>query len=61
MTVLFPSFRKVIGRAAYRELGEQFEEEEHRRFGEEGFEKTVGEVASIEAGLGIADLSRFTP
>ena len=57
----FPAFRKVIGRAGYRELGEQFEEEEHRRFGEDGFEKTVAEVAGIEAALGIADLSRFTP
>ena len=26
-TVLFPAFRDVVGRAAYRELGEQFEEQ----------------------------------
>jgi len=60
-TVLFPAFREVIGGAAYRELGESFEEEEHRRFGEHGFEDTVAEVARLEEALGIGDLARFTP
>jgi len=44
-----------------RELGEKFEDEEHARFGEEGFEKTVAEVARLEAAFGIADLASFTP
>jgi len=60
-TVLFPAFRGVVGGAAYRELGEQFEEQEHARFGEHGFEGTVSEVAELEAALGIADLASFTP
>ena len=60
-TVLFPAFRGVVGRAAYRELGERFEAQEHARFGEGGFEKAVTEVARLEAVFGIADLSRFTP
>lgn len=60
-TVLFPAFRTVVGKDAYRELGEQFEDEEHRRFGEHGFETTVAEIAKLEAVLGIADLARFTP
>jgi hemerythrin-like domain-containing protein len=60
-TVLFPAFRSTLGRAAYRELGEQFEEQEHTRFGEHGFENTVSEVARLEATLGIADLASFTP
>jgi hemerythrin-like domain-containing protein len=60
-TVLFPAFRAVIGRGAYRELGETFEEQEHARFGEHGFEKTVAEIAQLEATLGIADLAKFTP
>jgi hemerythrin-like domain-containing protein len=59
-TVLFPSFRAVVGAFAYRELGEQFEDEEHARFGEHGFEATVGEVARLETALGIGDLARFT-
>jgi hemerythrin-like domain-containing protein len=60
-TVLFPAFRSVVGGAAYRELGEQFEEEEHARFGEHGFERTVTEIAKLEAMLGIGDLASFTP
>lgn len=60
-TVLFPAFRGVIGAAAYRELGEAFEEQEHSRFGEGGFERTVADVAELEEELGIADLASFTP
>jgi hemerythrin-like domain-containing protein len=58
-TVLFPAFREVLGNHAYRELGEKFEDNEHARFGEHGFENTVAEVARLEAALGIADLARF--
>ena len=44
-----------------KELGEQFEKEEDRLFGDEGFEKTVDQVAAIEKQLGIYDLAQFTP
>ena len=60
-TVLFPAFRGIVGRAGYRELGEQFEDKEHELFGKQGFENTVAEVARLEATLGIGDLARFTP
>lgn len=60
-TVLFPAFRDVVGRGAYRELGEQFEEKEHELFGEQGFEDTVREIARLEIALDIGDLTRFTP
>jgi hemerythrin-like domain-containing protein len=60
-TVLFPAFRDVVGNSAYRELGEQFEDREHEKFGDKGFENTVGEVAKLETALGIEDLDKFTP
>lgn len=60
-TELFPAFRELLGDSEYRELGEHFEKEEHQRFGEHGFEKTVTEVARIERALGIEDLTKFTP
>jgi hemerythrin-like domain-containing protein len=59
-TVLIPAFRMVIDTNEYRELGEKFEDEEHKRFGEGGFEKTVAEVAHLEDSLGIGDLAKFT-
>jgi hemerythrin-like domain-containing protein len=60
-TVLFPALYKLIGVKEVKELGEQFEKEEHRLFGEEGFERTVDEVAAVEKQLGIDDLAKFTP
>ncbi|CAN92028.1 hypothetical protein predicted by Glimmer/Critica [Sorangium cellulosum So ce56] len=60
-TVLFPALRALVGGKAYAELGEQFEDKEHRMLGEGGFEKAVAEVTELEAALGIADLASFTP
>lgn len=59
-TVLFPAFREVVGRSAYHDLGEQFEDKEHELFGEKGFQNTVAEIARLEVALGIADLAMFT-
>jgi hemerythrin-like domain-containing protein len=60
-TVLFPALHKLIPARQMKDLGEQFEKEEDRLFGEEGFEKTVEQVAAIETQLGIHDLAQFTP
>ncbi|MGC4068395.1 MAG: hemerythrin domain-containing protein [Polyangiaceae bacterium] len=60
-TVLFPAFRVVVGSSGYPELGERFEEQEHRQFGDHGFERVVAQVAELELALGIHDFSNFTP
>jgi hemerythrin-like domain-containing protein len=60
-TVLFPAFRSLVSKKEYEDLGDAFEEKEHRLFGKEGFEKVVAEVAGLEKELGIYELSRFTP
>jgi len=60
-TVLFPALHKIVPAKHLKDLGEQFEKEEDRLFGDEGFEKTVDQVAAIEKQLGIYDLARFTP
>jgi hemerythrin-like domain-containing protein len=60
-TVLFPALHKVMPAKQMKDLGEQFEKEEDRLFGDEGFEKTVDQVAAIEKQLGIEDLDQFTP
>jgi hemerythrin-like domain-containing protein len=59
-TVLLPAFRRTLDDKAYRELGEKFEEREHQKFGEGGFEDVVARVAKIEAALGVDDLAKFT-
>jgi len=60
-TVLFPALHELISPPEYEELGEKFEAREHQLFGEEGFEKTVEEIAGLEKKVGLYELSRFTP
>jgi hemerythrin-like domain-containing protein len=60
-TVLFPAFRKIVSQHEYDSLGEEFENNEHKLFGEGGFETMVNNVAAIEKQLGIYELSQFTP
>ncbi len=60
-TVLFPALRGIVSPVEYDAMGEAFEREEHRLFGEDGFEKVVDEVARLERQLGIEDLAQFTP
>lgn len=60
-TVLFPKIRSLISEKEFEELGEKFEDLEHKLFGEHGFESMVDKVASIEKELGIYLLEQFTP
>jgi len=60
-TILFPAFRKLVSRHEYDSLGEEFEKNEQKRFGKDGFEAMVGKVADIEKQLGIYELGQFTP
>lgn len=60
-TVLFPAFRKIVSQHEYDSLGEEFEKNEHKLFGEDGFDTMVNKVSAIEKSLGIYDLSQFTP
>jgi hemerythrin-like domain-containing protein len=60
-TVLFPALHKLMPAKRMKDLGDRFEKEEDRLFGDEGFEKTVDQVAEIEKQLGIYELDQFTP
>jgi hemerythrin-like domain-containing protein len=60
-TVLFPALRTVLSAKGIKDLGEQFEKEEDKLFGEGGFEKVVDQVAGFEKQLGIHELDQFTP
>lgn len=59
-TVLFPAFKEAIGKKRYKELGEEFEEREHKMFGKEGFEGVLAQVAVLEKQMGISDLNVYT-
>ena len=60
-TVLFPQLHIVWGSKEFEKMGDVFEREEDRLFGDDGFEKMVGRVAVIEKELGIYDLNKVTP
>jgi hemerythrin-like domain-containing protein len=60
-TVLFPELRGLVGKRAYEELGDQFEDKEKQMLGDHGFEHAVEEVAKLEQAFGLDDLARLTP
>ncbi len=60
-TVLFPALRTILAPKQVAALGARMEEAEHKVLGDEGFERSVDQVAAIEKQLGIYDLRQFTP
>lgn len=59
-TVLFPTFRALLGERELKKLMDVFEDKE-KALPHGGFEKMVDEVAKIEQSIGIYDLAKFTP
>jgi hemerythrin-like domain-containing protein len=59
-TVLFPKLRGVVSANEFDAMAEDFERDEHKKFGEDGFEHFVERVANLEKQLGIYDLAKFT-
>ena len=60
-TVLFPELHNILSRHEFDALGEQFEKNEHKQFGTDGFDLYRDKVAALEKQLGIYDLAQFTP
>jgi hemerythrin-like domain-containing protein len=60
-TVLFPELRRIVSAHEFDALGEQFETNEHKQFGADGFELYRDKIAGLEKQLGIYDLAQFTP
>jgi len=60
-TVLFPALRTILPPERVAALGDRMEGDEKRVLGDEGFERSVDQVAAIEKQLGIYELAQFTP
>jgi hemerythrin-like domain-containing protein len=60
-TDLFPKLRSIVSPHELDAMAEDFEREERRKFGDDGFESYVARVAALEETLGIHDLARLTP
>lgn len=60
-TVVFPTWKGLLGEAELDELGAKFEEVEAEHFGDDnGFESAVARMAEIETSLGLNSLEAFT-
>jgi hemerythrin-like domain-containing protein len=60
-TILFPAFHQSLSEKAYDDLGEKFEDREHKLFGKEGFDGVIAQIETLEKAFGIYDLAKFTP
>jgi hemerythrin-like domain-containing protein len=60
-TIVFPAWKKNFTDMQLDEIGDHFEDIEHKMFGKDGFDDAEKKISSIEAGLGLADLAQFTP
>src|SRR6476620_897868 len=60
-TIIFPAWKKNFTDKQLDEVGDQFEDIEHKMFGKDGFEDAEKKISDIEGRLGFADLARFTP
>ncbi len=60
-TVLFPAMHAITTPEDYDVMGDEFEDLEHKLFGEHGFENVVEQVAGLEKTLGIYELSEIHP
>lgn len=58
-TIIFPAWKKTLSKQQLDEMGEKFEEIEHRQFGKDGFDDAEHQISEIEKELAM-DLSKFT-
>jgi hypothetical protein len=56
---VYPAFRQAVSTEEYRRFGQQFQTNEQRVSGEDGFRKATVTLAQIERGLNI-DLPAYT-
>jgi hemerythrin-like domain-containing protein len=59
-TIVFPAWKNTLSDKQLQEMGEKFEDIEHRQFGKDGFTSAAAQIATIEQALGYADLAKFT-
>jgi hemerythrin-like domain-containing protein len=58
-TLVFPAWKRTMSAKQLDEIGDLFEDIEHKTFGKDGFDDAVDQVAAIEHAFGL-DLAQFT-
>ncbi len=57
-TIVFPAWKKTMSAAQLDEMGDKFEDIEHKTFGKDGFDDAVDQIAAIERAFEL-DLAQF--
>jgi hemerythrin-like domain-containing protein len=52
-TIVFPAWKKLFTPKQLDEIGDRFEDIEHKTFGKDGFDDAVAQIGAIEKSLGI--------
>lgn len=60
-TIVFPAWKTNFSNKQLDEIGDKFEDIEHKTFGKDGFDDAEHTISQIEETLGFADLAQFTP
>ena len=60
-TIVFPAWKKALTAKQLDELGDLFEEIEHKTFGKDGFDDAVEQIAAIEKRAGVELASLIAP
>jgi hemerythrin-like domain-containing protein len=58
-TIVFPAWKKTMSPKQLEEIGDLFEDIEHKTFGKDGFDDAVEQIETIEHAFGL-DLALFT-
>lgn len=58
-TIVFPAWKQLLSPKQLHEIGDRFEDIEHKTFGKDGFEDAVKRIQAIETSLAI-DLAALT-
>jgi hemerythrin-like domain-containing protein len=58
-TVVFPAWKATMSAAQLDEMGDKFEEIEHKTFGKDGFDDAVDQITAIEKTFGL-ELAQLT-
>jgi hemerythrin-like domain-containing protein len=58
-TIVFPAWKKTMSPKQLDEIGDLFEDIEHKTFGKDGFDDAVDQIQAIEQAFGLK-LSQFT-
>jgi hemerythrin-like domain-containing protein len=58
-TIVFPAWKRTMSAKELDEMGDKFEEIEHKTFGKDGFDDAVEQITAIEGAFGL-ELAQFT-